>query len=258
MEEKNVTKISLSTFLLVLAIIAIIVMGIFIYKLNNDKNTEIQKSTELQAQVNTLKTQNNNLSGTINTLQENRSNEITNTTISEKNEENNLNNTIEERISLEYNKNFSNSVYNKLDTGTNIIVPIWAYRNYSEVTINKNHEAFWNNQGNDTFPETSNTKVASNVVNAWYCPLGQDIESNGCLLFLKENGSVTYIRFYLDNSPTGNQFVNVTEEKTLKEISNISNVLVIEDGFYGALFIKEDGTTVTVSPTKLDELTNPK
>ena len=54
MEEKKVTKISLSTFLLILAIIAIIVMGIFIYKLNNDKTIEIQKSTELQAKVNSL------------------------------------------------------------------------------------------------------------------------------------------------------------------------------------------------------------
>lgn len=257
MEEKNATKISLSTFLLIIAIIAIIVMGVFIYKLNNDKTIEIQKSTELQAQVNSLKNQNNNLSGTINTLQENSSNEVTNNTVAEKSEKNNLNNNVEKSVA-EYNKNFSNSVFNQLNTGTNIIVPIWAYRNYSELTINKNHEAFWNNQGNDTFPETSNTKVASNVVNAWYCPLGQDIESNGCLLFLKENGNVTYIRFYLDNSSTGNQFVNVTEEKTLNEISQISNVLVVEDGFYGALFIKEDGTTVPVSLTKLDELTNPK
>ena len=257
MEEKNATKISLSTFLLIIAIIAIIVMGVFIYKLNNDKTIEIQKSTELQAQVNSLKNQNNNLSGTINTLQENSSNEVTNNTVAAKSEKNNLNNNVEKSVA-EYNKNFSNSVFNQLNTGTNIIVPIWAYRNYSELTINKNHEAFWNNQGNDTFPETSNTKVASNVVNAWYCPLGQDIESNGCLLFLKENGNVTYIRFYLDNSSTGNQFVNVTEEKTLNEISQISNVLVVEDGFYGALFIKEDGTTVPVSLTKLDELTNPK
>ena len=54
MEEKNVTKISLSTFFLILAIIAIVIMGLFIYKLNNDKTAEIQKSTELQAQVNSL------------------------------------------------------------------------------------------------------------------------------------------------------------------------------------------------------------
>lgn len=62
MEEKKATKISLSTFFLILAIIAIIVMGIFIYKLNNDKTIEIQKSTELQAQVNSL-------NGTVSDLQ---------------------------------------------------------------------------------------------------------------------------------------------------------------------------------------------
>ena len=63
MEEKNVTKISLSIFFLILAIIAIIVMGIFLNKLNNDKTAEIQKSAELQAQVNSL-------NETVNDLQE--------------------------------------------------------------------------------------------------------------------------------------------------------------------------------------------
>lgn len=63
MEEKKVTKISLSTFFLILAIIAIIVMGIFIYKLSNDKATESKKSAELQTQVNSL-------NGTISALQE--------------------------------------------------------------------------------------------------------------------------------------------------------------------------------------------
>ena len=70
MEEKNVTKISLSTFFLILAIIAIIVMGIFIYKLNNDKTAEIQKSTELQSQVNSLNSTVNDLQGKINNISE--------------------------------------------------------------------------------------------------------------------------------------------------------------------------------------------
>ena len=47
MEEKKTLKISLSTFLLILAIIIIIVMGVFIYKLSNDKTTEINKDTEI-------------------------------------------------------------------------------------------------------------------------------------------------------------------------------------------------------------------
>ena len=63
MEEKNATKISLSTYLLVVAIFAIVVMGALIYRLNNDKNAEIKKSASLQAQVNSL-------NGTVSDLQE--------------------------------------------------------------------------------------------------------------------------------------------------------------------------------------------
>ena len=60
--------------------IAIVIMSLSIYKLNNDKTAEIQKSTELQTQVSALKSQNNKL----NSLQENNSNEITNNTVPEK------------------------------------------------------------------------------------------------------------------------------------------------------------------------------
>ena len=80
MEEKNATKISLSTFFLILAIIAMIVMGIFIYKLNNDKTTEIQKSTELQAQVNSLNGTVSDLQGKIDNISKTiNSNNSTNT-----------------------------------------------------------------------------------------------------------------------------------------------------------------------------------
>ena len=61
MEEKKGVKIS--TLFLILAIIVIIIMGGFIYKLNNDKTTEIQKSTELQSQL-------DNLNKTVGDLQE--------------------------------------------------------------------------------------------------------------------------------------------------------------------------------------------
>ena len=69
MEEKNTTKISLLTLLLIIAIIAII-MGVFIYKLSNDKTTEIQKTTELQSQVNSLTGTVNDLQGKINKVSE--------------------------------------------------------------------------------------------------------------------------------------------------------------------------------------------
>lgn len=70
MEEKKVTKISLSTFFLILAIIVIIVMGIFMYKLYNEKTIETEKSAELQTQVNNLNETVNNLQGKINNISE--------------------------------------------------------------------------------------------------------------------------------------------------------------------------------------------
>ena len=80
MEEKNVTKISLSTYLLVIAIFAIVVMGALIYKLNNDKNTEIKKSANLQAQVNSLNGTVSDLQGKIDNISKTiNSNNSTNT-----------------------------------------------------------------------------------------------------------------------------------------------------------------------------------
>ena len=70
MEEKKTLKISLSTFLLILAIIIIIVMGVFIYKLSNDKKSEINKSTELQAKVSNLNETISDLQGKIDRISE--------------------------------------------------------------------------------------------------------------------------------------------------------------------------------------------
>ena len=86
MEKNNTAKISLSTFFLILAIAIILVMGFFIYKLNRDKNTEIQKSTELESQVTSL-------NGTVKDLQ-NKLDTISETINSSKNaEEKNYNTT---------------------------------------------------------------------------------------------------------------------------------------------------------------------
>ena len=68
MEEKNAKKISLSIIFLIIAIIAMIVMGIFIYKLNKEKTAEIQKSSELQAQVNSVNETIAELQGTISNI----------------------------------------------------------------------------------------------------------------------------------------------------------------------------------------------
>ena len=66
MEEKK--KISVSTILLILAIIAMAVMGVFMYKLNKDKAAEIQKSTKLQSEVSSLNETVKDLQGKIDTI----------------------------------------------------------------------------------------------------------------------------------------------------------------------------------------------
>ena len=68
MEKKNEAKISLSSLFLILAIIVIVIMGMLIYQLNNDKLAEIQKSQVLQSQVNSLNTTINNLQGKIDSI----------------------------------------------------------------------------------------------------------------------------------------------------------------------------------------------
>lgn len=60
MEEKNVTKKSLSTLFLILSIVVIIIMGLFIYKLNSDKTVESNKVSELYNRIANLEDVNNN------------------------------------------------------------------------------------------------------------------------------------------------------------------------------------------------------
>lgn len=68
MEEKNVTKISLSTFLLIIAIIAIVIMGVFIYRLNNDKTAEtVNSNTATETNTSSNKTTENNTTSNNNT-----------------------------------------------------------------------------------------------------------------------------------------------------------------------------------------------
>lgn len=63
MSERKELKISLSTFLLILSIIAIIIMAYFIYNLNNEKIAEIEKSKNLNTEI-------SNLQNTVNKLQD--------------------------------------------------------------------------------------------------------------------------------------------------------------------------------------------
>ena len=75
MDEKKPLKISLSTFFLILAIIVIVVMGFFMYKLYNEKSIATQEIADLNTEV-------SNLQSTVNDFQQ-RIDNISNTTSSE-------------------------------------------------------------------------------------------------------------------------------------------------------------------------------
>ena len=182
MEEKNVAKISLSTFLLILAIIAIIVMGIFIYKLNNDKAAEIQKSTELQAQVNNLNGTVSDLQGKINNISEtiNSSGNATNYENSNKennteslNENNTQNSNSQEISGIGYSATLQN---NKITITLKSQEGLWSDSDFSKPINNRKYIV----EGLD-----GNIKkiVAANMA--------QDVSPE--ILILMENGTVKYV-----------------------------------------------------------------
>lgn len=80
MEEKKATKISLSTFFLILAIIIIAIMSICMYKFYNEKTDANKKTAELQAEVSNLNRIVSVLQGKIDEISSTVNSDKTNTT----------------------------------------------------------------------------------------------------------------------------------------------------------------------------------
>ena len=76
MEEKKTIKISLSTFFLLLALIAIVVMAIFMYKFYDDKKNADEKSSNLENQLSNLNETVKDLNDKISNI--NNTNEVSN------------------------------------------------------------------------------------------------------------------------------------------------------------------------------------
>ena len=184
MEEKNSAKISLSTFFLVLSIIAIVVMGIFIYKLYNDKNAEVQKSAELQTQVNSLNETVSNLQGKINNISEtiNSSNSNKSETkaedVKDSNEtsQNTVNNSVSETNSLANNTS-SQSVSEENTNDADKIIKTaspWGFAGsqLQKIILYANGDAYritYDSEGFDEKNIVHKDLIAKNV---------EDIESN--------------------------------------------------------------------------------
>ena len=204
MEEKKVTKISLSTFLLLIAIVAIIVMGVFIYKLNNDKAMEIKKSTELQAQVDSLNWTVNDLQGKMNKISEtiNTSNSSTNDFISK------VDNTKDWVYGAEYTKNVtadSYSTYYETYYAKDIVVPY--------ININSTYANSSNSDIKKIFDDaikTYNTGVSDKIEYVDECGYKKYINNNSLSVILTYGVGATDVvhpKYYTYNInlKTGNQ-----------------------------------------------------
>ena len=248
MEEKKVTKISLSTYLLVIAIFAIVVMGALIYKLNNDKNTETKKSTELQSQVGSL-------SGTVNTLQnkiDNISNIAKNEVVKEnpnaKNneiksntQENNGNSLITFDSSKSTNSNEKNytlacqgnaGIWITVDSTQKVLT-----FNFTPTKVIEFYPLTWKSTRNDMI--SSKINFDKKIVDVFFGEMGQD-SSGDTVFILLEDGTVEYI-------PIVHMFNHVQAEVvSYGKISNISDVrkFTLSNTSNGVttLAIKNDGT----------------
>ena len=245
MEEKKGNKSTILAVLLILAIIAIITMGLYIYRLKSEKCVEdtiasVPQTTNTMVE-NTIQDQDNTIDTSNDTFADTTSSST-----------NNVNNT------SNYNANLKRSVSNALGTDNVIDLELNHYDlkgNSGYVTINNKNEAHIFLTSIEEYSNAINKKkIADNVVNVWYCEQGQ-APGNAYIVFSKTDGSVTYVRFR-----TGDDGITSFEaqEKTLKGISNISNVVRISGsdangiGGLGVLFVKTDGTCYPYST--LDDL----
>ena len=229
MEEKKGSKSTILVCLLVLALIAIAAMGVYIYKLKNEKCVAETKSAVSQI-----------------------ANTTTETTIDTIDTAENIIDTTEEKtsdINNDYNTNFTTSVAKVLGTDNMIDVRLDNYDGnhaYGNITVNNKKEAYIYLSTLSEYSDANNLKkVADDVVNVWYCPQGQ-APGQDYIVFSKTDGSVTCVRFRLT---ADGKITFDSQERVVNGITNISTVVPIEGndangiGGYGVLFIKLDGTS---------------
>lgn len=152
MNEKTTKKISLSKFFLILALIVIIVMVFFMYKIYNDKNIEIKKATELQSRI-------NDLNKTMNEYQE-KINSISETTNSNNNQANLSNETS--------TSNTTNNVKYEISIRDEIYATIKAKKDGKTITKEFEMDAAIAETGTMTLPTIGNVALVADSGGEYY------------------------------------------------------------------------------------------
>lgn len=221
MEEKNVTKISLSTFLLILSIIVIIVMAYFIVKLNNDKQLANNKVTELNKQVSGLESTVNNLQGTIsdisNTITKSNSSTETKNDSNAETSTNSNNQTNASEKKTFSNAEIKNAIQNYLDlVGAREGSPEGLLVKIGLTTFGANTEKADNNYIKTNIKYSDyKAKMLNYMTAQWF-------ENNFTKSFKNVNGYL----YYFDGGATGLEYEvkSVTIKGDYSDLNYIANV----------------------------------
>lgn len=225
MEEKKTIKISVSTFFLIIAIIAICVMGFFIYKLNNDKLIEQRKSSELQSQVTSLNGNVNELQGKINSISSTiNSNSSADTNVTQNKQVESTTTKVELDKKYENSKygitfSYPSSLVDHQNSLTDDMVESFSDNNGNEIVIarfnNDTIESMIDFEKNKDMPD--GTKIKLDIKKEGYVTLdsgtkGYCIETNdNNIIFITEKNNIAYrftIAYTSDNENLSNKILN--------------------------------------------------
>ena len=247
MEKNKRIIMSLSTFFLILAIIVIGIMAYLIFYLGNKIKTENVTVSNLKDQIRILESD----------LEKNSQSDIQEVKNTEEKENND--NIEAQDDENKYVKNLNESITKELGENNVINIQLSGFdtnNGTGYLSINNKHEAYIYLSTFTEYSSSNGKKIADNVVNAWHCLQGQ-AAGNSYIIFLKEDGNVSYVRFKTDYS-TGGKTIFESEEKNINRLTNISNIIPINGndangiGGMGVLFVKTDGTCLPYS--KLEDL----
>ncbi len=160
MEEKNVTKISLSTFFLILAIILIVVMGIFIFKLYTQRDELTQKSIKQDEKISALQNNVDDLTSELNKISTSNStenatnNNINSNTTTTEEKRSNIQHDLSNYIGL-WKKSTSNDYLYVHSINNNEITFDFDYNGknigeHNKATLNGNTASFYIKDGNNS------------------------------------------------------------------------------------------------------------
>ncbi len=218
MEEKNIKKSNITTYLLIVSIIVIIVMGLFIFKLNNDKYNDIKRISELETEANTLDNTIKELQEKINTVSKVINNEVPHT------EQENYTNITSQ---LSDDDMFFPLEINKNNDGTYTFKGVICTR----FTLSKSELEDAVNNGykyynlNDVNQEFVNYTVKKNYEGYDYAFIGKfNNEDRVCFYAIKKDDN----SYYIENLTENNQEWKITTN--YKEIIVSENIVVENDG----------------------------